>query len=291
MRQWIIRYRKINIEELSKEYDNLVETMTINGGFFITSLTREFNIKEYNNIKAWRSSVIDGGEISFKKFRKVMSPNKKGQSGFKDEYNSPETPDSEKEISNLVSAYELTPSLKWSYAQKINTILGNGIRLNDFWSNKGKTRIKESEATHKDRKESLVYEITYCDHPSIDEEITKLFQFLDGKLKEDMTFKEVFILAVIFNLEFSRIHPFVNGNDKTSRILFERIFEENKFSPLIFASDNGAKGYKDLLVKFDAHIYQGNYKKRHDYKNSINDFLVAYETEHIELIKLSKKMK
>lgn len=291
MRHLIIQYRKINCEELAKEYDQLVQRINLHEGFLITSLSKEVNMKAYNNLKSWRSSIVDGGEISFKKFKKIITPSKKSKKDFFDSFSiDPQMPDDERELFNLVKAYEKPLFFNLDFTKEINNIIGNNMKLNEFWRYSGKIRTKESEKIHTNNKEGITYETVFCEPEFILDEITKLFNFVNLKLKNNMTFTETFSLAIIFILEFNKIKPFHEGNGRTSRILFEKIFEQNNFSPLIFSSEKSAQNYKEALLKFDTQIYLSNYEKRHDYEQTIITFFNMYKTEHMELLNIINKL-
>ena len=59
-----------------------------------------------------------------------------------------------------------------------------------------------------------------------------------------------FVLAVIFHHKFEKIHPFMDGNGRTGRILLNYILIKNDYPPLIIYKKTRAE-YLEVLRKAD----------------------------------------
>ncbi len=59
-----------------------------------------------------------------------------------------------------------------------------------------------------------------------------------------------FVLAVIFHHKFEKIHPFMDGNGRTGRMLLNYILLKNKYPPIVIRKKNRAE-YLEQLSKAD----------------------------------------
>ncbi|MBS3138028.1 Fic family protein [Candidatus Woesearchaeota archaeon] len=68
--------------------------------------------------------------------------------------------------------------------------------------------------------------------------------------KKNETKLHPLVLAVIFHHKFEKIHPFMDGNGRTGRILLNYILLRKKYSPLII-NNSSRKTYLEALSKAD----------------------------------------
>lgn len=284
MMKWIIKYKEIDIKELNNSYLWLTKNLTSN--------IKEYKFDEYINknnydnflmIKSWRSNIIEGNTTKKKILSTLLKNNNRNFNEIKSKPIGP-TIDEELEITNLNKIYKEKFSYKISESQRINYILGENISHNNFNEFRGKLKIEENYILHKNDSDFTIYEINFSLPKIVKVELKKLFYFVDTHMKNNLSFKESIILATIFNIEFNRIHPFIDGNGRTSRYFFEKIFEDSNFLPLVFSTKKSKKKYKESLLNCDVNFYLTN--KRYDYKNLVTNMLEMYENEIIELLKL-----
>ena len=81
------------------------------------------------------------------------------------------------------------------------------------------------------------------------------------------------VLAVIFHHKFEKIHPFMDGNGRTGRMLLNYILIKNKYSPLIITRKARLK-YLETLRKADKSVLTK--AKREDY-----GFLVKFAAREL----------
>ncbi len=284
MMKWIIKYKEIDIKELNNSYLWLTKNLTSN--------IKEYKFDEYINknnydnflmIKSWRSNIIEGNTTKKKILSTLLKNNNRNFNEIKSKPIGP-TIDEELEITNLNKIYKEKFSYKISESQRINYILGENISHNNFNEFRGKLKIEENYILHKNDSDFTIYEINFSLPKIVKSELKKLFYFVNTHMKNKLSFKESIILATIFNIEFNRIHPFNDGNGRTSRYFFEKIFEDSNFLTLVFSTKKSKKKYKESLLKCDVNFYLTN--KRYDYKNLVTNMLEMYENEIIELLKL-----
>jgi len=92
-------------------------------------------------------------------------------------------------------------------------------------------------------------------------ELQKLYADLNALLKVDLTINEVFFFAAMLHLVFVKIHPFDDGNGRTSRLL-EKWFLAEKL------------GYKAWLLQSEKNYYSNH----HTYYKNIRLLGLEYQT-------------
>jgi len=80
-----------------------------------------------------------------------------------------------------------------------------------------------------------------------------------------------FELAALFHIKFVSIHPFIDGNGRTARLLHNHILNEKGFAPLIYRTDTKQDYYSALR---SAQTY-GSHRQFLDY--TAQEFVATYE--------------
>ncbi len=282
IRKEIIKYTNIDINKLQESYDKVKDIVHIEG-VSLLKVKDKINNEVYSNIKSWRSNVIEGNTTKIEKLIELINLNLRDYLGEEIKLLDSENNIEEKEIINLAKAYNNDLNFLIKDILKSNYILGDGILKNQFDNWRGKIKPANNYVSYKLENDFVVYSIYFCDYENVKDELEKLLNFVRANIKEADTFSKVFSLAIIFNLEFNRIHPCVDGNGRTGRIFFEKIFEDSGFIPLIFVTNESKLTYKQLLFNCDKDNLSSN---RYYYDDIIDGFLKMYNNETQYLLEI-----
>lgn len=77
-------------------------------------------------------------------------------------------------------------------------------------------------------------------------EVSLLMQKLIAEYQKEWMIYHPVVRAALLHGEFAKIHPFIDGNGRTSRLLLNFELMRNGYPPIIFKNDNRAK-YYDVL--------------------------------------------
>jgi len=119
------------------------------------------------------------------------------------------------EIEDLVKAYK--------FASENNLNKTNFLKVHEILSNtllpvklRGKVR-KEQVGVRDSKTLKPVY--LAVEPQFVNEELTKLFADISELLKRELSYKEVFYYASMIHLWTAKIHPFMDGNGRSARLL------------------------------------------------------------------------
>ncbi len=264
---WELNYENIDLDKLQAAFNKYKSTVDIEP-IYLNDILSNTTLEIFNNIKSWRSNVIEGNTTKLKNLKKIVENNMQDKSG-KDVSLDLQKLDEEYEIINLCKAYNSKNKFKVSDIQKINFILGENIQHNNFNEVRGKLKSEENIITYNDPDSMTLYYVNFSKVKDTKDELNKLILFLQRNVNECSSFSEMFVLSLIFNLEFNRIHPFPDGNGRTGRLFMEKIMEDKGFAPLIFSRNESKLIYKKTLFKSDLLEDKYNYEKMIDKMKSI----------------------
>jgi Fic family protein len=106
----------------------------------------------------------------------------------------------------------------------------------------------------------------FCDPLKIVDEMNKYFEWLFSTRKEHPV-----ILAAEAHTQFVNIHPFIDGNGRTARLIMNLILIQNGYTPVIIKNSDRTK-YLDAVE-----LWQQSNSKSEFYK-----LIIGYEQESLE---------
>lgn len=272
-----INYRKIDLKELKEEYRRLLSDseIQIENPKSLDFITNKHHRKIYNDYKSWVSNTSKGNKTNFEQLINIFKEVRNTEEiNLKQFTNSPQE---EFELVNLKKIYDKINHFSFDVKdiKKANAILGKNIYEKDFHKNRGKFKKNETTVSQIMFNDNTVYNVSFCEPKDVKSEMKKLLSFVKSKAKSNLSFKEIFVLAVIFLVEFNRIHPFEVGNGRVSKIFFEKIFEKNEILPLILFDREGKERFKSVL--HSSEFLSEDTKMKHRYKKLVLDFYELYK--------------
>jgi len=180
----------VTTEELNT-FKNLQESeITIDSFSFYTSVSAVF------------SSKIEGEDIELDSYVKYKR--------FGIEY----LPDYTQKIDDLYNAYQIAKTEK---CNKANIAAAHATLTKNILSKskQGKLRTGNMYVTTTDGRIEYVAASPY----GLESELDKLYSDMEVLLGLDLTVQEVFFFATLIHLVFVKIHPFDDGNGRTSRLI------------------------------------------------------------------------
>lgn len=111
----------------------------------------------------------------------------------------------------------------------------------------------------------------FTDPVKVEEEMDKFIDWLNTQ-----NIDEPILLATLAHLKFVTIHPFIDGNGRTARLLMNLILLQNGYPQAIIKMDNRVE-YIQAIENYQQSVDK-NYKIFYDVVlNSVNDSLNLYE--------------
>lgn len=156
----------------------------------------------YTSVSAVFSSKIEGEDIELDSYVKYKR--------FGIKY----LPDYTKKIDDLYNAYQFAKTEK---CNKANIAIVHAMLTKNILqkSKQGKIRTGNMYVTTTDGRIEYVAASPY----GLATELDKLYEDMEVLLGLDLTIQEVFFFAALIHLVFVKIHPFDDGNGRTSRLI------------------------------------------------------------------------
>jgi Fic family protein len=224
--------QKINSPELTEKFGKLVDADISTDTFsFYTSVASVF------------SSKIEGEDIELDSYIK----HKKFGFEFK--------PDYTKKVDDLYNAYLFAKenALNKKNLSSAHKLLTKNILVA---TQQGKIRTKNMYIIIPEGKIEYVAATLY----EVKAEMDKFYNDLKIILNEELSIEEVFFFGAMIHLVFVKIHPFVDGNGRTARLL-EKWFLAQKL------------GDKAWFINSEQHYYQ----QQQLYYNNLRSMGLEYE--------------
>jgi len=198
------------------------------------------------------SSMIEGNRIDFDSYLKYSSSgmNNSGKSFT--------------EIEDLKQAYNFahTHKLTLSNLLKAHKLLSKTIISEKKY--KGTIRDKEVYIFSEGKKI-----FTGASKDIVNQEMEKLFEDIEILLKRDLTTSEIFYFASMLHLIFVQIHPFADGNGRTSRLI-EKWFLAQKLGVNAWFVQS-ERLYQKRIKSYYKNVHIGN-----DYQNINYDYCIPF---------------
>lgn len=124
--------------------------------------------------------------------------------------------DNVSKVDDLYSAYEFAQENRISARNisEVHILLSKSF-LEEQW--RGKLRIQSVEVSAPDEIGNLKY--TTASPFGLEKEVRKLYADIKTLLDAHLSFEEVFYYASFIHLSFLKIHPWLDGNGRTARLL------------------------------------------------------------------------
>ena len=192
----------LSIELLDKYCDNVtVDELNVFKNLEESGITID-SFSFYTSVSAVFSSKIEGEDIELDSYVKYKR--------FGIEY----LPDYTKKIDDLYDAYQFAKIKK---CNKANIATAHAMLTKNILpkSKQGKIRTGNMYVTTTDGRIEYVAASPY----GLENEMQKLYDDLETLLEIDLTVQDVFFFAALIHLIFVKIHPFDDGNGRTSRLI------------------------------------------------------------------------
>jgi Fic family protein len=155
------------------------------------------------------------------------------------------------EIEELVEAYKFASE---NTLTKSNFLKTHSILSKSLLPKKEQGKVRKEQVGVRDSK--TLKPIYLAVEPEfVDVELTKLFSDISMLLEEKLTIQEVFYFASIIHLWIAKIHPFMDGNGRSARLI-EKWFLVSKLGKSLW-SVNSEKYYWDNRPAYYENISLG----------------------------------
>ncbi|HPW66406.1 MAG TPA: Fic family protein [Salinivirgaceae bacterium] len=234
------RLKLISVEYL-QEYSNLVEVDWFDAVNMLKAKT-QFSLEDFEYYiiaSSLYSSNIEGNTLDVNSFfrnrGKKTSPKKKEV----------------QEIEALMEAYKFASENKLNRANFLKT---HYLLSKTLLPAKERGVLRKEQVGIRDSK-TLKPVYLAVEPQFLKEEFSKLFDDIDELLKSDLSYKEIFYFASMIHIWLAKIHPFIDGNGRSARLL-EKWFLVSKLG--IYAwSINSEKYYWDNRPDYYQNIALG----------------------------------
>ncbi len=255
------------VEELKKQKFNVQQLTDLQYGF-----------KYYDETKAYRSSVTEGNTTSIGEYTKIIQSNQ-------EIYGLNSKIDEQKELLNLVGVYkkfEFSNNINLNEIQKINYDLGKDILHNNFLEYRGSLKKTNNYIPFKYLNNDYIKR--FSEPEVVKEDINIFFKGIQGLLETNSY--QIFAKFLIIHNELISIHPFVDGNGRTSRVIAEGYIESKGLVPYTPFSEDEKKEYQLYMGKFSVEASELNLNIA--YRN-FTKYIISVYSENIKAMLKSQK--
>jgi len=247
---------KIISNDLIQEYEaridfNPIEQLSIKSAEKIPFDYFEF----YTSVSAVYSSKVEGENIEADSFLKHKF--------LKVKYE----PDYTKKADDLFEAYVFTLNKKLN---KKNVLKAHSILSQNLLASSQRGRIRTNPMFVLNAEDRIEY--IACEPFKVKTEWNKLFKDVKKLRKAKLTTNEIFYYAALIHLVFLKIHPFQDGNGRTSRLI-EKWFLVDQLGPKAISIELEKNYYKNKPQYYDNIRKIGLEYEKLDYSRGL-DFLL-----------------
>lgn len=187
--------------------DNLLEGKKCKDKIY-TEFAKEF---------IFNSNNIEGSKIPPTEVKRIID---QGNSKYKDVNEIKEVKNSIEALKYLQTRFKFDlTSIKRLYHILTENLVRDGNKPYPKGFKKQENIVGNSKTTHPD---------------DVEKELNKLFEWLHDNRKKE----HPLILAFEFHARFERIHPFLDGNGRTGRLIMNKIIMSNGYFPIIIYKSN-----------------------------------------------------
>lgn len=273
-----IKYESILLKdsEFLKVYEKIIKNCETHD-LCLEKLPLERDL--YHYLKSYRSNVTEGNTTSIGDFTKIVIGEEEEIIG--------ETQDNILEIKNLKKAYDISMDKKLSVTlmSNIHSILSTQILKNNLYLNGGRYKTINNYVNFKISDNEYVM-TTFTDKSKVKSASINLFENIKN-LPTNSKYSS-FAKSIILHNELISIHPFIDGNGRTSRVLSEYILEQSGYLPYIPHSTEKKRDYQNMMGEFSADTYHNGIMNAYD-KFSVK-IIINYEENTINFLNSYYKM-
>ena len=163
-----------------------------------------------------------------------------------------------KEVEKMIVAYKFASE---NQLNRTNFLLAHGILSQPLLPIKERGKLRKEQIGVRDAV-TLRYDYLAIEPQFLKKEFSKLFDDIDELIKRNLSHKEVFYFASMIHIWIAKLHPFMDGNGRSARLL-EKWFLVSKLG-MVAWSINSEKYYWDNRPTYYENVALGyNYYALH----------------------------
>lgn len=237
--------------------------------------------KIYKYVKSYRTCVTEGNSTNVGQFTNILQSNSIDLKNRR----IANTFDDQNELINTIKCYDEIKDIRFkrSNLNAINAILGIDIWKNNFCEHRGLLR-KKGVCYIPFRSNEQNYRVVFTSSEKIGDYLNNLLEFSSKVSLLDEY--DIFANYILMHNELISIHPFVDGNGRTTRIFTELYLEKFNILPFIPFS-NKKQEYQMRMGEFSINKQEDILKAYIEFTNYI---IVEYPKLNNDLLSAIKKL-